>query len=103
MHVKGHMRSSHSPIMTAPTVQRSAARRVLSYRRSGVEGEQEAQEKEKLMKRMGVLFAVAALAASILSGCVVVPAEEWREGRRERWHEGWHEGWREGHEGWHRY
>ncbi len=35
------------------------------------------------MKRMGVLVAVALLAASILSACVIVPAGGWYE-------EGWH-------------
>ncbi len=35
------------------------------------------------MKRMGVLLAVALVAASILSGCIVAPAEGWHHHRGE--------------------
>ena len=46
------------------------------------------------MKRMGVLLAVALTAASILSGCILVPVEgEYRGGwHHRRWHHhgGWH-------------
>ncbi len=35
---------------------------------------------EEIMKRMGVLLAVALMAATILSGCVVVPAGGWYGG-----------------------
>lgn len=40
------------------------------YRRRGKE----------IMKRVGVLVAVALMAASILSGCVIVPAGGWHGG-----------------------
>ena len=46
---------------------------------------------EGVMKRVGLMLAVALTVASILSGCVVVPAEEWHhEGYRyHHYHHGW--------------
>lgn len=39
------------------------------------------------MKGMGVLLGVALMVAAILSGCLVVPADGWHEGWRDReWH-----------------